>query len=248
MICVGILTLALAAPAAWAAKTKPAGKPVPQADEPRKKQAKADADAKPKKKKSKSDGASVAARLREEWDVGTTRMFRLAVDDSKFSPELKQTLGDAADRFADEQEALLVQVEKDPSFAPTARSRRAEAEVEFTKVVNAAYKDPAVQKEMARRMKAMEREIEQVASGADALLASLDEVGATKAQKEKLRPILKEAGAQVKGEVDKSDTKSPKDRKAKARVVKAYKNARKALSETLTEEQKEKWTKKMAGE
>jgi hypothetical protein len=269
---VAALTVALTAPAALAAKAKPAEKPAAQPDQPKKKQPKADAaadagakaEAKPKKPKPaqeesdddspgarkprKADGASIAAKLREEWDVGTTRMFRLAVDDSKFSPELRKTLADASDKFADEQESLLTQVEKDPSFESTARSRRAEAEVEFTKTLNTAYKDPAVQKEMARRMKAMEKEIEQVATGADALLASLDEVGATKEQKAKLKPILAQASAEVKGEVDRSDSKSPRDRKAKAKVVKAYKNARKALSETLTEEQKEKLTKKMAGE
>src|SRR5688572_9805401 len=197
---VGILTVALAAPAALAAKAKPADKPADkaQAEQPKKKRPKADADdgkADPKadakrkkpaadddaddsagnKKKTKPDGAAVAARLREEWDIGTTRMFRLAVDDSTFTPELKKTLGDASDKFADEQEALLSDAEKDPCIDARALRHGAEAQEESTKAVNTAYKEHAVQKERNRRRKAMEKEIEQVAVGADALLASLDD-------------------------------------------------------------------------
>jgi hypothetical protein len=194
------------------------------------------------------DGKAVAAKLRAEWDVGNTRMMRLVVDEAKFSPELKASLGKSIDKFLDQQDALLNQVEKDPSYEPTARTKWASLNADFLKTMDGVYKDEAVKKEFTRRLRAMDKEIDDIAAGADQLFKSLDSVGLSKDQREKLKPVLQDANTKVKGEVDKSETRTARDRKARDKIVKQYKDAHKAIRATLTDDQQEKLTKKLAGE
>src|SRR5207249_10646518 len=100
--------------------------------------------------------------------------------------------------------------------------------------------NPSMQKEIARRMKAMNKEIDTLATSADALFAKLDEIGVSKEQKEKLRPALKDAAAKVKTEVDQSDSNSVTDKKVRDPAYTHVKDAHRKLRETLTPEQRER--------
>ena len=207
--------------------------------------------AKPKPAKSAaapSAGQSAADRLRAEWDLGYYRMMKLVADDATFDPALKQSLGDAADKFVGQQEDLLTQVTKDPKFEPQAQKQRAGLLSAFNARMQDVTANPAFQKEIARRMKAMNKEIDTLAASAEALFAKLDEVGVTKEQKDKLRPALKDAAAKVKTEIDQSDSKSVSDKKFRDRAVTHVKDAHRKLRETLTADQREKLLKKLAEE
>src|SRR5262245_31267763 len=71
----------------------------------------------------KPSGKAAANRLRAEWDMGELRMMRLVVEDAQFSPALKSSLGDSIDKFAQQQEDLLDQVEADPSTEAAAQKK-----------------------------------------------------------------------------------------------------------------------------
>lgn len=205
----------------------------------------------PKKKpqpKTKPDGPAVAAKLREEWDLGHTRMMKLVIKEAKFSPTIKRTCGAAAQKFIDDQETLLGKVEKDAAYEPDARIERAKQFAEFNRAMGKVYKDDAMKKEFQRRMRAMEKELDDVAAGSDALLAKIEASGATAAQKEKIKPLLDEAKLNVNSEVTKTNSSSVKDPKAKEQAVKKYEETRAKIQEQLTEEQKEKLNKKLADE
>lgn len=204
--------------------------------------------AKPPAAKAKPNGKAAAARLRAEWDVGELRMMRLVVDDAQVSPELKVTLGDTVDRFAQQQEELLDQVEADASTEPAVQKRRAKLYAAYMDKMQAVYKDPAVKADIAKRMKALDKEIDSIYASAETLMAKLDSVGVTPEQKAKIAPVVKEANRKVKAEVDKSETRSTRDKKNKDKVVASYKEIRKRLRQELTPEQREKLTKKLAEE
>src|SRR6185436_7621731 len=135
--------------------------------------------------KKKPSGKAAAARLRAEWDVGELRMMRLVVDDAQVSPELKVKLGDTVDKFAQQQEELLDQVEADPSTEAAVQKRRAK--------LYAAYMD---------KMQAVDKEIDSIYASAETLMSKLDAVGVTPEQKAKIAPVVKEANKKVKAEVD----------------------------------------------
>src|SRR5437667_137067 len=86
------------------------------------------------------------------------------------------------------------------------------------------------------------------AAAAETLMAKLDAVGVTKEQKDRIAPVIRDANKKVKAEVDKSETRSPKDKKSRDKIVASYKEARKKLRQKLTPEQREKLTKKLAEE
>ena len=52
----------------------------------------------------------------------------------------------------------------------------------------------------------------------------------------------------MKAEVDKTETRSAKDKKNRDKIVASYKEARKKLRQELTPEQREKLNKKLAEE
>ena len=180
-------------------------------------------------KKPPMDGKKVAAKLREEWDIGDLKMMRVVIDDSQYSPELKTSFANAIDKFSDQQEDLLDKVEADASFEAAARKKRANANAAFQEKMQAAYANPEFKKDMARRMKALDKEIDAIAASAEKLMAALDSVGVSKEQKDRIAPVVKEANKKVKAEVDKSETKSAKDKKSRDKIVASYKEARKKM-------------------
>jgi uncharacterized protein YajQ (UPF0234 family) len=209
------------------------GKFVPAADTPVKK---------------KPSGKAAAARLRADWDMGELRMMRLVVDDAQFAPELKAKLGDAIDKFAQQQEDLLDQVEADPSTEAAVQKRRAKLHAAYMEKMQVVYKNDDLKKDIAKRMKALDKEIDAIAASAETLMAKLAAVGVTKEQQDRIAPVIKDANKKVKAEVDKSETRSAKDKKNRDKVVASYKEARRKLRQELTPEQREKLTKKLAEE
>jgi hypothetical protein len=198
--------------------------------------------------KKKPDGKAAAGRLRAEWDMGELRMMRLVVDDAQVSPELKVKLGDSVDKFAQQQEDMLAQVEADPSTEAAVVKKRAKLFAAYMDKMQAVYKDPAVKQDIANRMKALDKEIDAIAASAETLMAKLAAVGVTKEQQDRIAPVMKDANRKVKAEVDKSETRSAKDKKNRDKIVASYKEARKRLRQELTPEQREKLTKKLAEE
>jgi hypothetical protein len=219
--------------------------PAAHAAAPKKKKVKPETQAPVQKKPS---GKAAANRLRAEWDMGELRMMRLVVDDAQFAPELKASLGDSVDRFVQQQEALLDQVEADPSTEAAAQKKRAKLYAAYMEKMSVVYKDPAVKTDIARRMKALDKEIDSIYASAEKLMSSLDAVGVTAEQKARIAPVAKEANRKVRAEVDKSETRSTKDKKNKDKVVASYKEIRKKLRQELTPEQREKLTRKLAEE
>src|SRR5258705_3288072 len=199
-------------------------------------------------KKPAVDGKAVASKLKGEWDMGELKMMRVVIDDGQYAPQLKTSLADAIDKFTQQHEDLLAQVEANPDYEATARKKRANMNAAFEEKMQAAYASPEFKKDMARRMKALDKEIDAIAMSAEKLMAALDTVGMTKEQKDKITPVVKEANKKVKAEVDKSETKSPKDKKSRDKIVASYKDARKKLRQELTPEQREKLTKTLAEE
>jgi hypothetical protein len=198
--------------------------------------------------KAAKDGKAVAARLRAEWDTGTTRMMQLVIDECRFSPKLKASLATSVGKLLDQQDALIEKVEQDPSFESTARSRRAKLNAEFMDQMKVVYQDKALNKEFGRRMAAMEREIDDVAAGTERLLANLDAIGVSKEQRAAIKPLADEASTNVKNEVrKKSRTGSVKDPEARDAAVKTYKTTRQKIRQQLTPEQQEKLKEKLAG-
>jgi hypothetical protein len=216
---------------------------VSAADAAKKLKPEAEAPAKPK-----TSGKAAAQRLRAEWDMGELRMMRLVVDDAQVTPELKVKLGDSVDKFAQQQEDMLAQVEADPTTEAAVQKKRAKLYAAYMDKMQAVYKDPAVKQDIARRMKALDKEIDAIAASAETLMAKLAAVGVTKEQQDRIAPVIKDANKKVKAEVDKSETRSAKDKKNRDKVVASYKEARKKLHQELTPEQREKLTKKLAEE
>jgi hypothetical protein len=202
----------------------------------------------PVKKKPAANGKAVAARLRADWDMGELSMMKLVVEDSQVDPQLKVSLGDTVTKFMQQQEDLLAQVEADPSTEAAVQKRRAKLYAAYMDKMQAVYKDPVVKQDIAKRMKALDKEIDSIYASAETLMAKLDAVGVTPEQKAKIAPVAKEANRKVKAEVDKSETRSTKDKKNKDKVVASYKEIRKKLRQELTPEQREKLTKKLAEE
>jgi len=198
--------------------------------------------------KKKPSGKAAANRLRADWDMGELRMMRLVVEDAQFDPKLKASLGDTIDKFAQQQEDLLDQVEADPTTEPAVSRKRAKLYAAYMDKMQVVYKDPALKQDIARRMKALDKEIDAIAASAETLMAKLDAIGVTPEQKARIAPVAKEANKKVKAEVDKSETRSTKDKKNKDKVVASYKEVRKKLRQELTPEQREKLTKKFAEE
>jgi uncharacterized protein YajQ (UPF0234 family) len=198
--------------------------------------------------KTKPSGKAAANRLRADWDIGELRMMRLVVDDAQFAPELKANLGNAIDKFAQQQEDLLDQVEADPTTEAAVQKRRAKLHAAYMEKMQVVYKNDDVKKDIAKRMKALDKEIDAIAASAETLMAKLAAVGVTKEQQDRIAPVIKDANKKVKAEVDKSETRSAKDKKNRDKVVASYKEARKKLRQELTPEQREKLTKKLAEE
>src|SRR5438552_12527015 len=184
--------------------------------------------------KPKPSGKAAAARLRAEWDVGELSMMKLVVEDAQFDAQLKASLGDSIAKFTQQQEDLLAQVEADPSTEAAVQKKRAKLYAAYMDKMQVIYKTPALKQDIAKRMKALDKEIDAIAASAETLMAKLDAIGVTPEQKNRIAPVIKDANKKVKAEVDKSETRSAKDKKNRDRIVASYKEARKKLRQELT--------------
>src|SRR5438045_810347 len=198
--------------------------------------------------KTKPSGKAAAARLRADWDMGELSMMKLVVEDAQFDPQLKVSLGDSITKFTQQQEDLLAQVEADPSTEAAVQKRRTKLYAAYMDKMQVVYKSPELKKDIAHRMKALDKEIDAIAASAETLMAKLDAVGVSKEQKDRIAPVIKDANKKVKAEVDKTETRSAKDKKNRDKIVASYKEARKKLRQELTPEQREKLNKKLAEE
>jgi len=198
--------------------------------------------------RTRPSGKAAAARLRADWDMGELSMMKLVVEDAQFDPKLKASLGDTITKFTQQQEDLLAQVEADPSTEAAVQKKRAKLYSAYMDKMQVVYRSPELKKDIANRMKALDKEIDAIAASAETLMAKLDAVGVTPEQKSRIAPVIKDANKKVKAEVDKSETRSAKDKKNRDKVVASYKEARKKLRQELTPEQREKLNKKLAEE
>ena len=209
------------------------------------KKLKPEAEASPKTKPS---GKAAAARLRADWDMGELSMMKLVVEDAQFDPKLKASLGDTITKFTQQQEDLLAQVEADSGTEAAVQKKRTKLYAAYMDKMQVVFKSPELKKDIANRMKALDKEIDAIAASAETLMAKLDAVGVTKEQKDRIAPVIKDANKKVKAEVDKTETRSAKDKKNRDKIVASYKEARKKLRQELTPEQREKLNKKLAEE
>lgn len=195
----------------------------------------------------KAPARNVAAELRAEWKVGELKLTREAIDDGAFPPDIKASAMAAVDWFLGQQEKLIGTAD---NSAGEARARKAhpKLEAQFRQRMSGIYDDPQLMAELQRRLKALNKEMDRLAKGADALFADMEAVGLTPAQKAKLKPVVEQASSEVKSTVGKSASKSTKDPKARDEVVGTYNAARKKIKQELTPEQREKLAKKLAEE
>lgn len=203
--------------------------------------------AKPAAKAAAKD-ADTAAELRAEWKLGELKLTREAVEDGNFPPDIQGAATAAVDWFLDQQEGLIAKA--GDSAAEEARARKAQPKLEaqFRQRMAGIYENPQLMAELTRRIKALNKEMDKLAKGADALFADMESVGLTPAQRAKLKPVVASASDDVKKTVAKSASKSTKDPKGRDEVVAKYKAARKKINQELTPEQREKLAKKLAEE
>jgi hypothetical protein len=192
--------------------------------------------------------ADAAKQLRAEWKIGDLKLTREAVDDASFAPDIKASAIAAVDWFLQQQEDLLAEVERSPQAEAKARKARPQLEAQFKRKMAAIYDDEKLMAELGRRLRALDKELDDMATSADRMFAKLDSVGLTAAQREKIRPVVQEANAKLKRVVEKSPTRSTKDQTTRDEIVKHYKEARAKVRQHLTPEQREKLAKKNAEE
>jgi hypothetical protein len=218
-----------------AAKKPAAAKPV------------AKAAAKPAAKAAAKD-ADPAAELRAEWKLGELKLTREAVEDGNFPPDIQEAAIAAVDWFLDQQEGLISKAGNSAADETRARKAQPKLEAQFRQRMAGIYDNPELMAELGRRLKALNKEMDKLAKGADALFADMESVGLTPAQKAKLKPVVASASDDVKKTVAKSASKSTKDPKGREEVVAKYKAARKKINQELTPAQREKLAKKLAEE
>lgn len=220
----------------------------PLAAAPRKARKSDDAPTTAGKPDPKQSGSAVAARLRADWDLSQLNMMKMVLEEGSFDAKLKQSLSDAIDTFAKKQEDLLKQVAAAPDKEASIQSQRGKLQAAFNQKMKVVNDSDAMRKEMTTRLKAMDKEIDVIAKSADDIFTRLDAVGVTKQQKDNLRPAVKAASDKVRSTVDKSETRSTKDKKSREQVVAHWQEVHRKLRDNLTPEQREKLVKKLAEE
>lgn len=199
----------------------------------------------PKQAKGKP-AKSVAKELRAEWELGDLKLEREAVDDTSFKPAVKSKAVEALETFIAAQEQLIRQVEQSPETEAKARKQRAKMHAAFMQRMAVVYDDPRLKRELAASVKAVNREMDEMAESAGKLFGRLEQVGLTAEQRQKLKPVVEDANQKVRTAVEKSASKSTKDRAAREDVVEQFKESRKKVKQHLTPEQREKLKQKLA--
>ena len=191
---------------------------------------------------------AVVKELRAEWDLGDLKLEREAVDDTSFNPDVKSKAVEALETFIDQQEQLIRQVEQSPEAEQKARKQRAKMHAAFVQRMAVVYDDPQLKRELQASVKAVNKEMDEMADSAGKLFARLDQVGLTPEQEQKLRPVVEEGNRKVRAAVEKSKSKSTKDRENREEVVEKFKESRKKLKQHLTPEQREKLKQTLAAD
>jgi hypothetical protein len=191
-------------------------------------------------------GKSAAAELRAEWEVADLKLTREAVDDTSFTPAVKSAAVEALETFISEQQQLLKLVEQSPETEPKARKQRAKMQQAFMQRMAVVNENPQLKRELTTSVRALNKEIDEIAQSANALFSRLEQVGLTAEQRQKLKPVVEDANQKVRGAVEKSKTKSTKDRLGRDEVVDTWKESRKKVKQHLTPEQREKLKQKLA--
>ena len=203
--------------------------------------------AKPPKPAAKPDAAPAApasVQLRQEWKMGDLKLTHEAVEDATYPPDIRKSAIDAVDWFLSQQESLLADVDSKPGNIAKARQARPNIEAQFQQKMAVIYGNPQFKAELDRRMAALDKEMDDMADGAQKLFAKLDASGISAKQKADLKPLITSASKQLKTVKDKADTGSTKDIKVREEAVQKFRQAKAAIKQQLTPEQKEKLRKK----
>ncbi len=185
-----------------------------------------------------------SAQLRQEWKMGDLKLTHEAIDDASYPPDVRQSGIEAVDWFLGQQETLLTDVDSKPENVAKARQARPNLEAQFRQKMAAIYGNPQFKAELDRRLAALDKEMDDMADGAQKLFAKLDASGITPKQKADLKPLITAAAKQMKTVKDKADTGSTKDTKVREEAVQKFRQAKAAIKQQLTPEQKEKLKKK----
>ncbi|MGA2498668.1 MAG: hypothetical protein ABSH20_13060 [Tepidisphaeraceae bacterium] len=192
----------------------------------------------------KAPAAATSAQLRQEWKMGDLKLTHEAIDDATYPPDIRQSAIDAVDWFLGQQESLLADVDSKPENAAKARQARLNLDAQFQQKMAVIYKNPQFKAELDRRLAALDKEMDDMAAGAQKLFAKLDASGITARQKADLKPLIASAAKQLKTVKDSSDTGSTKDAKVREDAVQKFRQAKAAIKQKLTADQKEKLKKK----
>lgn len=196
----------------------------------------------------KPAAADSGKRLRTEWKLSELKLQREAVDDATFAPDIKKSAIAAVDLFVQQQEGLIAQAEKSPQAEAKVRQTRQQLETQFKQKMSAIYDNPKLMAELGKRMKALEKEMEELSDSADKAFARLDTLNLTPEQAARIRPVVKDANARLKQAVAKAPSKSPKDQAVREDAVKEYRTARAKVRQALTPQQRAKLAQKLAEE
>jgi len=194
----------------------------------------------------KTAAADVARKLRAQWKLGDLNLTREAIEEASFAPDIKKAAIAAVDWFVARQEALLKDVEREPAREAEARASRAELEAKYRQRMAMIYDDPEMMAELSRRLKALNRELETLADSADRMFEKLEAAGLTPEQREKLKPVVRQASEEIKRTVAKSASGSPNDDQVRDEAVAKYREARKKVQQHLTPAQRARLARKMA--
>lgn len=205
------------------------------------------ADRKPKEAKA-IPTQSAPKSLRAEWELADLKLTREAVDDTTFKPQVKSKAADALDAFIAEQEQLIAQIEQSPETEAKARKQRAKLHAAFMQRMAVVYDDPKLKQELTTCVRAINREMDDMAESAGKLFSRLEQVGLTPEQKQKLKPVVEEGNKQVRQAVEKSRSKSTKDQAVREEVVDKFKESRKKVKQHLTPEQRATLKQNLAAE
>ena len=176
--------------------------------------------------------------------MGDLKLTHEAIDDASYPPDIRQSAISAVDWFLGQQESLLADVDAKPENAVKARQTRPTIEAQFRQKMAVIYTNPQFKAELDRRLAALDKEMDDMAEGANKLFAKLDASGITPQQKADLKPLIAKASKQMKAVKDKADTGSTKDAKVREEAVQNLCQTKAAIKQKLTAAQKEKMKKK----
>ena len=183
------------------------------------------------------------AQLRAEWKVGDLKLTREAVEDARYPANIKSSAVKACDWFLAKQEGLIDQAVEDPASEAKVRKSRATLEAQFQQKMSIINDDPQFRAELVRRLKALDREMDEIADSAEAVFARLDAAGVSPEQRRQIEPVVREANAKLKAVKAKGG--STKAAAVREEAVEKYKDARKRIHAQLTKEQREKADRKL---